>query len=161
MGSVVSTGGVLLPLADDGENLRRVYLDFSGKPPSVDVARKFMADVNSRKRQELIGELLGAEDCPCRMQEARSAMLLERRTDTVVPNAEWREEVFALYQAEERIATEVVENMRGWKQSDQGVDQSARRKRRQVVTARVGRCRASGSTSWTPYRVRHVGVRWR
>ena len=39
-------------------------------------------------------------------------------------HAAWREAVFALYLAEEKIEPEVVENMRGWPHSGFSVDQS-------------------------------------
>lgn len=84
-------GGALSPQADDEEFLRRVYLDFSGKPPDTDKVREFLADDNSDKREKLINELLGGTDFPRHMQEVFSAMLLERRTDTVVPDPEWEQ----------------------------------------------------------------------
>lgn len=46
------------PLADDAEWLRRVYLDVVGHIPPVEVAEKFLADRDSRKREKLVDTLL-------------------------------------------------------------------------------------------------------
>lgn len=46
------------PPADDAEWLRRVYLDVVGHIPPVDVAEKFLADRDARKRERLLDSLL-------------------------------------------------------------------------------------------------------
>ena len=46
------------PPADDAEWLRRVYLDVVGHIPPVDVAEKFLADRDLKKREKLIDSLL-------------------------------------------------------------------------------------------------------
>jgi len=46
------------PLADDPEWLRRVYLDVVGHIPAVEVAEKFLADRDLRKREKLLDTLL-------------------------------------------------------------------------------------------------------
>jgi hypothetical protein len=46
------------PLADDTIFLRRAYLDLAGLLPTVDEARRFVADANPGKRSQLIDELL-------------------------------------------------------------------------------------------------------
>jgi hypothetical protein len=53
----------LLPseLCDDETFLRRIYLDLSGLPPTVDQYRKFMADTNPKKRDALVDELLAGD----------------------------------------------------------------------------------------------------
>ena len=50
-------------LADDAEFLRRVYLDLTGLPPSVEEIRAFLADKRGEraKREELIDTLVGSE----------------------------------------------------------------------------------------------------
>ncbi len=45
-------------LADDGEFLRRVYLDLTGNLPPVSVTRKFLADTDPAKRLRLIDNLV-------------------------------------------------------------------------------------------------------
>jgi hypothetical protein len=47
--------------ADDAEFLRRVYLDLTGRIPSVATVHAFLADQTSNKRQRLINELLNGE----------------------------------------------------------------------------------------------------
>jgi hypothetical protein len=46
------------PLADDAEFLRRVYLDLTGRIPSVAQARRFLNDSTPGKRERLIDSLL-------------------------------------------------------------------------------------------------------
>ena len=46
------------PLADDAEWLRRIYLDVVGHIPPVEVAEKFLADRDLRKREKLLDTLL-------------------------------------------------------------------------------------------------------
>jgi hypothetical protein len=50
------------PPADDGEFLRRVYLDLAGRIPSVSEARAFLDDKNPGKRGRLLEELLASPD---------------------------------------------------------------------------------------------------
>lgn len=50
------------PLADDQEFLRRAYLDLTGRIPSVDQVRSFVADTNPAKRDVLIDSLIGSEE---------------------------------------------------------------------------------------------------
>jgi len=82
-------GGPVARLADDAEFLRRVSIDLTGKLPTPTEARAFFADNDAQKRTKLIDRLLADEDFPRRMQEALSSMLLERRSDTKIPDADW------------------------------------------------------------------------
>lgn len=47
------------PPADDGEFLRRAYLDMHGRIPARDVATAFLTSTDSNKRQRLVESLLG------------------------------------------------------------------------------------------------------
>src|SRR5687768_14541979 len=53
-----AAGVTPVPLADDAEFLRRVYLDLAGRIPSVDEARAFLDDRAPDKRRHLIERLL-------------------------------------------------------------------------------------------------------
>ncbi len=46
------------PQADDAEWLRRIYLDVVGHIPPVEVAEKYLADRDARKREKLLDSLL-------------------------------------------------------------------------------------------------------
>src|SRR5262249_6519366 len=46
------------PLADDAEFLRRIYLDLTGRIPSVAQVRAFLKDQTPDKRQRLLEQLL-------------------------------------------------------------------------------------------------------
>ena len=48
--------------SSDSEFIRRVYLDLTGAPPSVDQYKRFVADEAPNKRAILIDELLASED---------------------------------------------------------------------------------------------------
>jgi len=65
-------------ISDDAEFLRRVSLDFSGKIPSVEQARAFLADRSPRKRAELIDRLLASPDYAERMTDLFHVFLMER-----------------------------------------------------------------------------------
>lgn len=75
----------LAPPADDAEFLRRVYLDFTGRIPSADVARRFLADTSPDKRTKLIDQLLNGPDYAVRMADLFHVHFMERLGD----NPEW------------------------------------------------------------------------
>lgn len=70
---------------EDGEFLRRIYLDFAGKIPSTEEARKFLADPSTDKRARLIERLLVAPEYARQMTDAIHLMYMERLGD----HAEW------------------------------------------------------------------------
>ena len=82
-------GGVVAGAADDAELLRRVTLDLTGIVPTESEARAFLADRDSEKRTKLIDRLFASPGYARRMREAFTVMLLERRTGSTVPDADW------------------------------------------------------------------------
>jgi len=80
-----AAGQPFSPLADDAEFCRRVYLDFAGRIPTADEARRFFADKAPDKRVKLIDQLLAAPEYATRMQECFNIMFMERLGD----HAEW------------------------------------------------------------------------
>ena len=104
-------GGPVAGPADDAEFLRRIYIDLTGKLPTPTEARSFFADQDTSKRQKLIDQLLASDAYPRRMQEAFTAMLLERRTDTQIPNADWEKylrESFAANKPWNQLVSELL-----------------------------------------------------
>jgi len=83
--------GPLAPPASDFEFLRRVSLDLTGTIPSSAEARRFLDDVSSTKREELVDRLLRSPKYARRMQMFFDVMLMERRADKHVPREQWRE----------------------------------------------------------------------
>jgi hypothetical protein len=70
------------PPADDGEYLRRVYLDLVGKVPTVSEAREFLDDTSPDKRERLVESLLESSAYLSRATEIfRSMLLPEAETD--------------------------------------------------------------------------------
>jgi hypothetical protein len=82
-------GGPVAPPAGDDEFLRRVTLDLAGVIPTADESQTFAADKSPGKRAQAIDRLLASPDFGRRMQEAFTAMLLERRVGSAVSDAEW------------------------------------------------------------------------
>jgi hypothetical protein len=72
-------GQPVAELSDDAEFLRRVFLDFAGRIPSVTEAREFLADSAGDKREKLIDKLLASDEFPTRMANLMHVMLMERR----------------------------------------------------------------------------------
>jgi hypothetical protein len=79
------------PRATDAEFLRRITLDLTGKIPTVDQARAFLADPDPAKREKLIDRLLASPDYARRLEQAVSVMFLERHSGGKIPDAQWSE----------------------------------------------------------------------
>jgi hypothetical protein len=82
-------GGELAPAASDAEFFRRINLDLAGTIPTPEETTAFLADADAAKREKLIDRLLAAPNYGRHLQEAFSAMLLERRAGSGVPNQQW------------------------------------------------------------------------
>src|SRR5262245_12446363 len=67
--------GPLATQSGDAEFLRRIYLDFAGRIPTVDEARAFLADADAAKREKLVDKLLASEEYPRRMTQVFHVML--------------------------------------------------------------------------------------
>lgn len=79
-------GGPIAPPANDADFLRRAYLDFAGRIPTIAEARAFLADRSKDKRTKLIDKLMASKEYPRRMAELFHVILMERRGD----HDEWR-----------------------------------------------------------------------
>ena len=60
-GKMDADGVPSAPLSTDEEFLRRVYVDLTGRIPTVEQAGKFLSDDNPSKRQALIDELMASD----------------------------------------------------------------------------------------------------
>ena len=80
-----AAGRAVSPSADDGEFVRRAYLDLVGRIPSIAEVRGFLADTAADKHGKLIDQLLANPEHARRMQEWFHLMFVERRGD----DAEW------------------------------------------------------------------------
>jgi hypothetical protein len=69
--------------SSDEEFLRRVYLDITGKVPTAEQAVRFLDSKDSRKRAQLIDELLASPEFGKHMADRWQALLLPRNSDNV------------------------------------------------------------------------------
>jgi hypothetical protein len=90
--------GPLAPLAGDAEFLRRACLDLTGSIPSSAEARAFLDDPTPNKRELLIDRLLASPRFPIHMATVFDVMLMERRPDKHVPNADWQKYLQAAFE---------------------------------------------------------------
>jgi hypothetical protein len=67
------------PIADDATFLRRVTLDITGRLPSADIARKFLADTDAAKRDKMIDRLLDSDGYADYFANKWSSILRNRR----------------------------------------------------------------------------------
>lgn len=83
--------GPLAGSATDAEFLRRASLDLAGIVPTALEARAFLDDKDPAKREKLVDRLLASPDHARRMEQAFTVMFLERKSGSLVPDAQWRE----------------------------------------------------------------------
>lgn len=76
-----AAGGPLAKQADDAEFLRRIYLDLTGRIPSLVETQSFLANSANDKRGVLIDRLLNSSEFPQRMSSLFHVMLMERLGD--------------------------------------------------------------------------------
>ena len=76
--------------ASDGEFLRRVSLDFTGMPPSVEELQAFLADQAADKRARAIDRLLDSPLFARHWATTLDIMLMERRPAQNVASEEWQ-----------------------------------------------------------------------
>jgi hypothetical protein len=104
----------LSPRATDGEFLRRVYLDLTGRIPPAARTVEFLDSKSSDKRAKLIDELLGSPEFGRRLADVWQALLLprsagNRRVIQYYPNVEkWLQEQFNRNAGWDTIATQLV-----------------------------------------------------
>jgi hypothetical protein len=94
----------------DGEFLRRIHLDLTGRIPSVAVARAFLDDKAADKRARVIDRLLASPDYARHLALTFDVVLMERRADKHVKAAEWQQylrESFAANKPWDKLAGEM------------------------------------------------------
>jgi hypothetical protein len=78
------------PVSSDAEFVRRIYLDLAGMIPTTQQTKAFLKDGSPTKREVLIDRLMGSPEHARRMQYVFDEMLMERRSGTDVPAADWQ-----------------------------------------------------------------------
>ena len=101
-----AAGQPLSPPASDGEFVRRVYLDFAGRPPTAAEARAFLDRNSPDKRTKLIDLLIDGPEFAPHMANVVHVALMERLGD----NALWTRYLTRSF-AEDRPWDEIVRDM--------------------------------------------------
>jgi hypothetical protein len=83
--------GPLAGRSTDAEFLRRASLDLAGVIPTSDETRAFLDDKDPAKREKLVDRLLASPEYARRMEQAFTVMFLERKSGTLIPDAQWRD----------------------------------------------------------------------
>jgi len=102
--------GALAAQSTDGEFLRRVHLDLTGRIPSSASARAFLNDKTLGKRNKVIDRLLASPEYARQMAVAFDVELMERRADKHVKAAEWQKylvDSFAANKPWDKLAAEM------------------------------------------------------
>ena len=97
--------------ADDLSFLRRIHLDLTGRVPSVDQARAFLADAAPDKRAKEVDRLLASPDYARHMALVFDVMLMERRGGAHVKSDElraWLRTVFEQNRPYREIARDFI-----------------------------------------------------
>lgn len=103
--------GPLADRAEDATFLRRIYLDFLGRIPSIAETRAFLSDQNDNKRTVLIDELLSRPDFNKSLAVTFDVMLMERRGGAHVNSEEFRkylEDSFAAGKSYRQLVKEIL-----------------------------------------------------
>jgi len=94
----------------DGEFLRRIHLDLTGRIPSAAGVRAFLDDKATDKRAKVIDRLLSSPDYARHLALTFDVALMERRADKHVKTAEWQQylrESFATNKPWDKLAGEM------------------------------------------------------
>lgn len=76
-------------IVNDHEFMRRVSIDLTGMPPSIEDLNAFLADGSPEKRVKLVDRLLNSNEYIRHMTTALDIMLMERRRNQHVKQEEW------------------------------------------------------------------------
>ncbi|MBC8325598.1 MAG: DUF1549 domain-containing protein [Verrucomicrobia subdivision 3 bacterium] len=103
--------GPLAGQASDGEFIRRLHLDLTGRIPSSAEARDFIDDTSATKRRAAIDALLASPEYARHMATVFDVMLMERRADKYVKTPAWRgylRDAFAANKPWDAMAGEII-----------------------------------------------------
>ncbi|MBD3676580.1 MAG: DUF1549 domain-containing protein [Planctomycetaceae bacterium] len=76
-------------IVNDHEFIRRVSIDLTGMPPSIEELNAFLADGSSDKRVKLVDRLLNSNEYVRHMTTSLNIMLMERRRNQHIKEEEW------------------------------------------------------------------------
>ncbi|MCA9019694.1 MAG: DUF1549 domain-containing protein [Planctomycetaceae bacterium] len=79
------------PLSDDAEFLRRLYLDLTGRIPSIEQTRTFLNDQRPDKRVVLVDQLLNSSEYARFVSQRLDVMLMQRMNKKYIDVGAWEE----------------------------------------------------------------------
>lgn len=82
---------VASPVCSDSEFVRRVYLDLTGRIPTVDQTRAFLNDDSAEKRTVLVDQLLSSPEYARHLSQRLDVMLMERLRKKYINVTDWEE----------------------------------------------------------------------
>jgi len=103
--------GPVLGVAGDADFVRRVHLDLTGRIPSPEEARAFLADILADKRTRLVDRLVASRDFARHLATTFDVMLMERRPEKSAKTADWQQwlfESFATNKPYQQLAREIL-----------------------------------------------------
>lgn len=97
--------------ASDAEFVRRIYLDLTGRIPTAEQTRAFLAEKTTQKRAKLIDRLLDSPEHARHLQNVFDVMLMERRASKHVKSEDWQKylrQSFAENKPWDQLVTEIL-----------------------------------------------------
>ncbi|WP_417384229.1 DUF1549 domain-containing protein [Gimesia sp.] len=79
------------PLSDDAEFLRRIYLDLTGRIPTIEQTRAFLNDQRPDKRVVLVDQLLNSAEYARFVSQRLDVMLMQRMNKKYIDVGAWEE----------------------------------------------------------------------
>lgn len=113
------------PLSDDAEFLRRIYLDLTGRIPTIQQTRDFLSDQRLDKRAVLIDELLNSPEYARFVSQRLDVMLMQRMNKKYIDVVTW-EEFLRTSVAENKPLDQLVREILSADGSDQAHQAKAR-----------------------------------
>jgi hypothetical protein len=98
-------------LSSDSEFLRRIYLDLTGRIPTIDQAREFLNSTDSAKRHRLITQLVNSQECAEYFASLWTTLFLGHKKERFVDPQQfesWLQEEFQQNKGWHQIARSLI-----------------------------------------------------
>lgn len=100
------------PISSDAEYCRRVYLDLTGRIPTIDQVNEFLADSRKDKREQLVDKVLASPNHGKHMADLWQALLMPPNSDNrrldPQPMIDWLEKAFTENKPWDKMVQEIL-----------------------------------------------------